>query len=114
VRKLAEKSQIAAQEIGTLAANSVSVADRAGKLFNEILPNIDQTSQLINEIAAASEEQDNAITNFNETVEHLGIVAATNSSASEELASTAELLNSEAQHLNTIINFFKLKGVETQ
>ena len=112
VRKLAEKSQAAAQDIGILAKDSVSVADTASNMFKEILPNIDKTSLLLQDIATASEEQDIVIQQFNNTVEQLGSVAASNSSAAEELASTSELLNTEAQNLRNTIKFFKLKRTD--
>lgn len=110
VRKLAEKSQVAAQEIGRLAKEGVWVADMAGNLFREILPNIDKTSQLVQSIAVASDEQDLAMRQFAQGVEQLASVATSNSSASEELAATSEALNMEARNLNSAITFFKLTG----
>ena len=112
VRKLAEKSQIAAKDIGELARNGVAVADRAGDLFMEILPSINKTSQLIQDVALASEEQDTTIQQFIQGIEQLNSIAASNSTASEELASTSETLNDEAQNLNNMVRFFKLSKKE--
>ena len=71
VRKLAERSQVAAQEIGTVAGSSVELAERAGKLLDEIVPNIKKTSDLVQEITAASEEQTSGVGQINAAVSQL-------------------------------------------
>lgn len=108
VRKLAEKSQAAAQDIGKLAKSSVAVAAKAGGVLKEILPGIDATAGHVKNIAEASAEQDTTMNDFTNTVGQLNSVAMANSSASEELAATAEALNTQANDLNNMIKFFKL------
>jgi methyl-accepting chemotaxis protein len=68
VRKLAERSQIAAQEIGALAGNSVSLAERAARLFDELMPSIMRTADLVQEIASASRVQSTGIEQINTAV----------------------------------------------
>src|SRR5579859_3669341 len=61
VRKLAERSQTAAQDIGGLAANSVGVAERSGELLRELVPSIKKTSELVQEVSASSREQSSGV-----------------------------------------------------
>ena len=91
VRKLAERSQEAAHQIGELAGRSVAVAENAGRLLGEIVPSIRRTSELIREIAATSQEQTSAIHEISTGVRQLEEVVQQNVSASVELASTARL-----------------------
>jgi hypothetical protein len=68
VRKLAERSQVAAQEIGEVAADSVKLAEQAGEMFDALVPNIRKTSDLVQEISAASEEQSSGVRQINGAV----------------------------------------------
>lgn len=111
VRKLAERSQEAAQEIGELASNSVDQAERAGKLLDEMVPAIRKTSELVQEIAAASEEQSTGISQINTAVAQLSQTTQQSASASEELAATAEEMSSQSEQLQQLVSFFKLTGV---
>ncbi len=114
VRKLAERSQEAAQEIGKLAGSSVSQAERAGKLLEDIVPAIRKTSDLVKEIAAASDEQNTGMGQINAAVTQLNQTTQQSASASEELAATAEEMSSQAEQLQRLMGFFKLPdGVET-
>jgi len=106
VRKLAEKSQGAANEITSIAAESVSKAEQAGKLLDEIVPGIRSTAELIQEISVASEQQDSGINQITKGMEQLNVITQQNSSTSEELAATAELLKEEAEVLLNRISFF--------
>jgi methyl-accepting chemotaxis protein len=108
VRKLAERSQIAAQEIGTVASSSVELAERAGKLLDQIVPNIKKTSDLVQEITAASEEQSSGVGQINAAVTQLSQTTQQNASSSEELAATAEEMSSQAEQLQQAMSFFKL------
>jgi methyl-accepting chemotaxis protein len=108
VRKLAERSQVAAQEISTVASSSVELAEKAGKLLNEMVPNIKRTSDLVQEITAASEEQSSGVSQINTAVGQLSQTTQQNASSSEELAATAEEMSSQAEQLQQIISFFKL------
>jgi methyl-accepting chemotaxis protein len=110
VRKLAERSQIAAQEIGTVASSSVELAERAGKLLDQIVPNIRKTSDLVQEITAASEEQSSGVGQINAAVTQLSQTTQQNASSSEELAATAEEMSSQAEQLQQAMSFFKLSG----
>lgn len=112
VRKLAERSQEAAQEIGELATNSVEQAERAGKLLEEMVPSIRKTSDLVKEIAAASEEQNTGVAQINTAVNQLNQTTQQSASASEELAATAEEMSSQAEQLQSLMAFFKLGASE--
>ena len=109
VRKLAERSQVSAQEISDLAGNSVSIAENAGRLLEELVPSIKRTADLVQEITAASEEQSTGIVQLNQAVTELDKVAQQSASSSEELASTSEEMSAQAQQLIETISFFKLK-----
>jgi methyl-accepting chemotaxis protein len=106
VRKLAERSQEAAQEIGEVAKSSVSLAERAGELLDAIVPTISKTSDLVQEIASASDEQSSGISQINTAVTQLSQLTQENSSASEELAATAEEMSSQAEQLQELMTFF--------
>uniref|UniRef100_Q47GY2 Histidine kinase, HAMP region:Bacterial chemotaxis sensory transducer n=1 Tax=Dechloromonas aromatica (strain RCB) TaxID=159087 RepID=Q47GY2_DECAR len=108
VRKLAERSQVAAQEIGGLASSSVKQAERAGTLLVEMVPSIRKTSDLVQEIAAASAEQSSGVAQINGAMGQLNQATQQNASASEELAATAEELGSQAEQLQQTMTFFQL------
>jgi len=107
VRKLAERSQEAAQEIGEVASSSVELAERAGRLLDEIVPAIAKTSDLVQEIAAASSEQSSGVGQINSAMGQLNQTTQQNASASEELAATAEEMSGQAEQLQQMMNFFK-------
>jgi len=108
VRKLAERSQDAAQEINDLATSSVSIATKAGELLKVIVPSIKETSQLVQDITIASEEQDTGVNQIGLGMDQLNQVTQQTASASEELASTSESLSDQAQQLQEQIEFFKI------
>ena len=108
VRKLAERSQIAAGGINELSNNSVEVAKRAEELLNVIVPNIQKTAELIQEISAASKEQDAGAEQIQQSVQQLDGVIQQNASASEEMAATAEELSSQSEQLADLVSFFSL------
>jgi methyl-accepting chemotaxis protein len=107
VRKLAERSQKSAGEIAQLSSKSVAVAERAGTLFEKIVPDIRKISGLVEEIASSSREQSTGAQQISEAIGQLDIVIQNNSSASEELAATAEELSGQAAALSDAIAFFK-------
>ncbi len=111
VRKLAERSQIAAGEINELSTNSVEVAERAGKLFDELVPNIQKTAELVQEISSASREQDTGIDQINLSIQQLDSVIQQNASAAEEMASTAGELFNQAELLAERISSFSINEV---
>jgi methyl-accepting chemotaxis protein len=110
VRKLAERSQVAAQAIGTLAESSVKTAESAGQLLDEIVPSIAKTSDLVQEIAAASNEQAAGVAQVNTAMSQMSQITQQNASASEQLAATAEEMTSQAEQLQSLMSFFKIAG----
>ncbi|WP_347985795.1 methyl-accepting chemotaxis protein [Methylomonas sp. AM2-LC] len=110
VRKLAERSQTAAQEIGILAESSVKTAETAGKLLDEIVPSIAKTSDLVQEIAAASHEQSAGASQINTAMNQMNQITQQNASASEELAATAEEMTEQVEQLQNLMSFFKVNA----
>jgi methyl-accepting chemotaxis protein len=110
VRKLAERSQMAAKEIGSLAGSSVAVAERSGRLLAELVPAIRGTAELVQEVAAASAEQAAGVTQINRAVSQMDQVTQRSASSAEELASTAEELSSQAAALQQLTAFFHVDG----
>jgi methyl-accepting chemotaxis protein len=106
VRKLAERSQSAANEISALAVSSVTVAERSGALLKELVPAIQKTAELVQEVAAASREQAAGVTQINSAMSQVDQVTQRNASASEELASTAEELAAQAESLQQLVSVF--------
>jgi methyl-accepting chemotaxis protein len=110
VRKLAERSQVAAGEINKLSVSSVAVAEKAGIILGNLGPNIQRTAELVQEIAAASKEQDTGAEQISAAIQQLDKVIQQNASATEEMASTSEELSSQSEQLQSMIAFFKVKG----
>ncbi len=110
VRKLAERSQTAAAEISKLSSSSVQVAEKAGEMLSMIVPDIQKTAELVQEITAASNEQNSGAEQINGAIQQLNQVIQQNASASEEMSSTAEELASQAEQLQSSIDFFKLEN----
>jgi methyl-accepting chemotaxis protein len=108
VRKLAERSQHAAAEISELSGSSVEVAEQAGEMLTKMVPDIQRTAELVQEISAASKEQDTGAEQVNRAIMQLDQVIQQNASASEEMASTSEELSSQAEQLQDIMSFFKV------
>ena len=108
VRKLAERSQTAAAEISKLSSSSVEVAEKAGEMLTKIVPDIQKTAELVQEISAASNEQNSGADQINKAIQQLDQVIQQNASATEEIASTAEELSSQAELLLDTIGYFKV------
>jgi methyl-accepting chemotaxis protein len=106
VRKLAERSGAAAAEISELSSNSVQVAEKAGTMLKELVPNIEKTANLVQEIASASDEQNTGAGQINQAINQLDSVIQQNASASEEMASTSEELAGQGQQLQQTMSFF--------
>ena len=113
VRKLAERSQVAAQEIGELAGSSVELAEKAGRLLETMVPSIRKTADLVQEIAAASQEQSTGVGQINTAMNQLSQLTQQNASASEELAATSEEMSGQAQQLQQTMSFFKVTAQES-
>ncbi len=108
VRKLAERSQKAAGEISKLSSSSVEIAESAGKMLNDLVPDIRKTADLVKEIASGSEEQNTGAAQINKAIQELDKVIQQNASASEEMAASSEELASQAEQLQSAIEFFKV------
>jgi methyl-accepting chemotaxis protein len=113
VRKLAERSQLAAQEIGGLAGKSVSVAERSGQLLSDLVPSIRKTAELVQDVAAASTEQSGGVTEINKAMSQVDTVTQRNASSAEELSSTAEELAAQSEQLQQLMTFFRVAGEQT-
>ncbi len=110
VRKLAERSGQAAAEISDLSSASVEVAERAGNMFKGMVPDIEKTAELIEEITVSSNEQDTGAQQINAALQQLDLVVQRNSAASEEMAATSTDLARQAQGLQQAISFFRVSG----
>ncbi len=108
VRKLAERSRIAAQEIDELTAGNVRLAERAGELLKDMVPAITKTSDLVQEISASSMEQSTGLSEVNSAMLQINRATQQNAAAAEELAATAEQTNDQSQHLQQLMSFFKV------
>ncbi len=110
VRKLAERSQVAAQEIGAVATDSVNLSEQAGKLLDELVPSIRRTADLVQEISAASREQTTGLEQINVSIGQLSSTTQSTASASEQLSSTSEEMSSQAMRLQDLVRWFRTPG----
>ncbi|MEE4197035.1 MAG: methyl-accepting chemotaxis protein [Bacteroidales bacterium] len=108
VRKLAEKSKGAADEIVVLANKSVSITEESSTLIDENIPNIEKTSKLVQEITAASMEQNSGSDQVNNAIQQLNQVTQQNAAGSEELATSAEEMASQAEQLSDVTDYFTI------
>ncbi|HXN80953.1 MAG TPA: methyl-accepting chemotaxis protein [Myxococcales bacterium] len=110
VRKLAERSQSAAKEISALAGSSVMVAEKSGLLLAQLVPAIKKTTDLVQEVVAASSEQSAGVAQINRAMSQLDQVTQRNASSAEELASIAEEMASQSESLSQLMSFFRVNG----
>jgi methyl-accepting chemotaxis protein len=108
VRKLAERSQNAANDIGNLSSSGIEIADSSGKLLARIVPNIEKTSKLVMDISASSNEQNAGAEQINGALQQLNQIIQQNASVSEEVAASAEELQGQAEQLKNAVSFFKI------
>ncbi len=111
VRKLAERSGQAASEINDLSASSLQVAESAGNMLTKMVPDIQRTAELVQEIAAGSREQNTGAEQVNKAVAQLDQVIQQIASAAEEMSATSEELAGQAEHLQGTMSFFKTNEV---
>lgn len=109
VRKLAEHSQQAAGEIDRLSKYGVEISVEAGEKLKQIVPEIQKTARLVQEISAASIEQNTGAEQVNAAIQQLNQVTQQNAAASEELATSSEELASQAEQLLDLVSFFKME-----
>jgi methyl-accepting chemotaxis protein len=108
VRKLAERSQAAAQDIGEVAGRSVEVAERSGAQLRALVPVIQRTAQLCQEVAAASREQQTGVEQITHAMSRVDHVTQRNSASAEQLSATAEELSSQAGQQQKLVAYFKV------
>jgi methyl-accepting chemotaxis protein len=106
VRKLAERSQKAAGEINQLSATTLKVSEKSGEMLDKLVPDIQRTAELVQEISSASKEQDTGAEQINKALQQLEQVIQQNASASEEMASTTEELTGQSEQLVSALSFF--------
>ena len=106
VRKLAERSQKAAGEINQLSATTLKVSEKSGEMLDKLVPDIQRTAELVQEISSASKEQDTGAEQINKALQQLEQVIQQNASASEEMASTTEELTGQSDQLVSALSFF--------
>jgi methyl-accepting chemotaxis protein len=111
VRKLAERSGAAAGEIGELSTKTVAISEKAGVMLTKLVPDIQKTADLVQEISAASNEQNTGAEQINKALQQLDQVVQQNAAASEEMASTSEELSSQAVQLQETMSFFQVSSV---
>ena len=114
VRKLAERSQIAAKEIRGVAGSSVSTAERSGSEIEEMLASIKKTAELVQEVAAASGEQATGVSQMNLAMSKVDDVTQRNASSAEELSATAEQMASQVEALRNLVAFFQIAGASSE
>ena len=107
VRKLAERSQKAAAEINQLSGATLKVSEKSGEMLDKLVPDIQRTAELVQEITAASKEQDTGAEQINKALQQLEQVIQQNASASEEMASTTEELTGQSAQLVSALSFFR-------
>ncbi len=106
VRKLAERSQSAAAEIGTMSLQTVRAAREAGEMLARLVPDIRKTAELVTEISAACREQNIGAEQINQAIQQLDKVTQQNASASEQMSATSEELAAQAERLQSSIAYF--------
>ncbi len=111
VRKLAERSRVAADEINSLSKNGVQTAENARKQFEEIVPEINRTAEIVQEISAASNEQSSGMNQVSSAIQNLNQVVQQNAAASEEMAGSSEELARQAEKLKEMIGYFNVGDV---
>jgi len=99
---------VAADEIDELSKSGVAISEKAGKQLAEIVPEIEKTAKLVQEISAASLEQNSGADQVNNAIQQLNQVTQQNAAASEEMATSSEELSGQAEQLKELIAYFKL------
>ncbi|MBK3519672.1 methyl-accepting chemotaxis protein [Carboxylicivirga marina] len=108
VRKLAERSQVAAQEIVDLTQKGTEATEISNEQLKALLPKIRKTTQLVEEISTASQEQQVGVGQVNNAMQQLSMVTQKHTSAAEEMASSSEEMARQAVELNEVTTFFKM------
>ena len=114
VRRLAERSKIAADEINDLSIHSVNITEQSTGLLNSIIPQIEKTTRLIQEITAASKEQNSGAEQVNNAIQQLNDITQQNAAASEEMSSSSEQMTGQAEQLLELVAYFKIDKVDKE
>ena len=112
MRKLAELSKTAADEIQVLASNSVQTTEKAGKLLIELAPEIERTEKLVQHITAASVEQNAGVDQINSSIQQLNVITQQNAIAADEVSKNAKALENYAIELHDYVSFFKIENTK--
>ncbi|QMU99431.1 methyl-accepting chemotaxis protein [Borrelia sp. A-FGy1] len=112
IRKLADLSKISALEIGELVEENSRVATEAGLIFKDMLPEIEETTNLVKKISEESSNQDEQITQFKMALDQVGEVVQASASSSEELSSMAEKMLEKSKELKHAVSFFRIKEMD--
>ena len=108
IRKLAENSQSAAEEIDQLSKESLDVANQSGDMLNAVVPNIEKTVELVQQIVVSTSEQTSSTMQVNNAIQQLNQIVQQNAANSEEIAASSESLRELANQLKKSISFFKI------
>ncbi len=109
IRKLAERSQSAANEIEGLTRSSVKIANKSGEALTRIVPDIKKTSLLVQEISVSSLEQNTGANQINSAIMQLNTVTQKNATVAEEMASSSEELFAQAEALRETISYYQIE-----
>jgi len=112
VRKLAERSQVAAKEIGGLASSSAGLSESVGRSLDQMIPSTRRTTDLVQEVAAASSEQSSGVAQINQAMASVDQITQRNASSAEELAAMSEQMSSQAQTLRDTVGLFRIAARE--
>ncbi len=108
VRKLAENSKLAADEIVGLSETSLNQAENAISQMMNLIPDLERTTKMVQEITISSQEQTRGTDQISTTIIQLNSISQQNASASEELSTSADNIAEQARQLNDLIAFFKI------
>jgi len=111
VKKLADRSRAAATEIKALSSSSIKITEESAKMLKTQVPEIEKTARLVQEITAASLEQNGGAAQINSSIMELNQLTHTNAANFEELAVSSDNLFRQAQELTEIMKFFKFKDI---
>jgi methyl-accepting chemotaxis protein len=114
VRKLAERAQTAAQDIGDVAGRSVEVAEKSGAQLKQLVPVIQKTANLCQEVAAASREQQTGVEQITHAMSRVDHVTQRNSASAEQLSATAEELSGQAGAQQRLVAYFQVADEVTR
>ncbi|MEA3451775.1 MAG: methyl-accepting chemotaxis protein, partial [Bacteroidota bacterium] len=108
IRKLADKTKVASDEINQLSKTGKNVSQIAGKTLEKLLPEILNSAELVNNIVEASKQQEGSVEDINNSIQNLSEITNQNSASAEEMSASAEELSAQAEQLKQIISVFNI------